>query len=60
MDCSSLVVIQAEKKWSSKLDRVLDEECGALERCEEEIVFRRARVVWLEQVKADDLGDRNQ
>ena len=31
------IVIQAEKHWSSKLDHVLDEEQGALERCEKEI-----------------------
>ena len=48
-----------EKKWSSKQDQVLDEEREALERCEEEIVVRKARVAWLEQMKADDLGDRS-
>ena len=59
-NCSSLVVIQVQKKWSSKLDRVLDEECGALERYKEEIVVRQAREAWLELVNVDDLGDRNQ
>ena len=37
----------------------MDEERGALERCEVEIVARRSRVAWLEQVQADDLGDRH-
>ena len=42
-----------------QLDHVLEEERGALERCEEEILARRSRVTWLEQIKADDLQDRN-
>ena len=40
-DCPSLVVVEAEKKWSTKLDNVLDEECKTLERCEDEIIVRR-------------------
>ena len=59
-DKSSVIVIQAEKCWSSKLNHVLEEEQGALEHCEKEITARRARVAWLEQVKADKLKDRNQ
>ena len=39
---------------------MLDQECGALERCEEEIIARRARVTQLEKVRANNLGDRNQ
>ena len=58
-DKSSVIVIQAEKHWSSKLDHILKEERGALECCEEEITERRARVTWLEQTKADELKDRN-
>ena len=56
-DRESLVVIQAEKKWSLKLNRVLIEERGVLERCEEEIIARRARVNHLEKVKADNLEE---
>ena len=56
----SLLVVEAEKKWSSKLDQVLDQERGALEKCEEEIFARRARVNHLEKVKAANLGDMNQ
>ena len=41
------------------MDHVLKEERGALERCEKELTARRARVAWLEQVKADDLQDQN-
>ena len=55
---SLVVVIQAEKHWITKLDCVLEEERGALERCEEEIIARRARVTWLEQTKADELNDQ--
>ena len=54
-----MIVIQVEKHWSSKLDHVLKEERGALERWEEEITARRARVAWLEQIKGDELNDRN-
>ena len=54
-----MTVIQTEKHWSSKLDHVLEEEQGALEWCKEEITARRARVVWLEQIKSDELKDRN-
>ena len=41
------------------MDHVLEEELGALERCKEEITARRARYAWLQQVKADNLQDRN-
>ena len=58
-DESPVTVIQAEKHWSSKLDHVLEEKQGALEHCKEEITARRARVAWLEQIKADELKDRN-
>ena len=58
-DNSSLAVIQYEKKWSTKIDGVFEEELGALEGCEEERVIRRTRVTWLEQIKADELSDRN-
>ena len=54
----SEVIVESEKHWTSKLEVALDEEQGALERCEVEIVVRRSRVAWLEQVQADDLGDR--
>ena len=37
-DRPSLVVVEAEKKWSTKLDNVLDEEGKTLERCEDEII----------------------
>ena len=53
------MVNKAEKKWSTKLDIILDKEQRTLERCEDEIVIRRERVAYLEQVKADDMGDRN-
>ena len=59
-NCESLVVFEAEKKGTSKLDRMLDQERGVLEICEEEIIARRARVMHLEKVRADNLGDRNQ
>ena len=51
-------MVASENKWKTKLEIALDEESGALDRCEAEIVFRRSRVAWLEQVQADDLGDR--
>ena len=37
----------------------MNEDRRALERCEDKIVVRWARVAYLEQVKADDLGDWN-
>ena len=43
-DESHVRVIQAETHWLSKLDHFLEEEQGVLERCEEEITDRRARV----------------
>ena len=43
-DRPSLVVIQAKKKWASKIDHVLEEERGALEQCEEESIVRRAEL----------------
>ena len=52
------VVVASENKWKTKLEIVLDEERSALHRCEAEMVVRRSRVAWLEQVQADDLGDR--
>ena len=55
---SSVVVVESEKKWTTKLEIALDEERSALDRCEAEIVVRRSRVAWLEQVQADELGDR--
>ena len=58
-DKSPVTVILVEKHWSSKLDYVLEEERGALERCEKEITASRARVAWLEQIKANELKDRN-
>ena len=39
-DRPSLVVVEAEKKWSTKLDNFLKEENRTLERCEDEIVER--------------------
>ena len=56
-DFSSEVIVESERKWSSKLEIALEEERGALERCEAEIVVSRSRVAWLEQVEADDQGD---
>ena len=47
-DRPSLAVIEAEKKWPSKLDNVLEEERRTLERCEDEIVVRREHVAYLE------------
>ena len=43
-DRPAIVVSKAEKKWSSKIDYVLDEERRTLERCDEEIIVRWARV----------------
>ena len=57
-DRPAIVVFEVEKKWSSKIDNVLEEERKALERCEEEIIIRRARVEHLERIKSDDQGDR--
>ena len=57
-DRPAIVVSEAEKKWSSKIDNVLEEERKALERCEEEIIIRRARVEHLEGIRLDDQGDR--
>ena len=54
------MVSEAEKKWSSKIDNVLEEERMALERCEEEIIIIRARLKHLAGIKLDDQGDRNQ
>ena len=56
-DESSVIVIQAEKHWTTKLDHVLKEQPGPLECCEEEITARRARASWLDQIKADELND---
>ena len=39
-DVSSDVIVESERKWRSKLEIALDEERGALERCEVEIVAR--------------------
>ena len=58
-DWPAIVVSEAEKKWSLKIDNVLEEERKALERCEEEIIIRRARVGHLEGIKLDDQGDQN-
>ena len=58
-DAAQVDVVQAEKHWSCKIDHVLDKERGALERCEVEGSARRSRVLWFEQVKADNLQDRN-
>ena len=58
-DRPAIVVSEVEKKWSSKIDNLLDEEGKALERCEEEIIIRRARVEHIERIKSDDQGDRN-
>ena len=58
-DVTPVTVVQAEKHWSQKLNHVLDEERGALEQCKVEVSARRSKVTWLEQVKADDLQDRN-
>ena len=55
----SPIVIQSEKQWSYRIDYVLEEEQGALERCEEESIIRRSRIAWLEKMKADELCDGN-
>ena len=52
------IIVQSEECWNSKLETALEEEHGALERCQVEIVARQSRVSWLELVQADDLGDR--
>ena len=57
-DVSSDVIVESERIWRSKLEIALDEERGALDRLEVEIIVRRSRVAWLEQVQADNLGDR--
>ena len=57
-DEPSAVVVQSDEHWSSKVEIALDEERRALERCQEEIISRQARVSWLEQVQADNFGDR--
>ena len=57
-DQPAIVVSEAEKKGSWKIDNVLEEERKALERCEEEIIIRRARVEHLERIKSDDQGER--
>ena len=54
-----MVVIKAEKHWTTQLDCIQEEERGALKLCEEEIVARRARVTWWEQIITDELNDRN-
>ena len=59
-DCPSFVVNEAEKKWTKKLDNVLDEEHRTLARCEDEIVARREQVAYLECLKIKNLGDHNQ
>ena len=58
-DAAPVVVVHAEKHWSSKIDHVLDEKCGGLECCEVEISAWRFRVSWLDQDKANNLLDRN-
>ena len=57
-DWPAIVVSEVEKKWSSKINNVWEEERNALERCEEENIIRRARVEHLERIKSDDQGDR--
>ena len=52
------IIVQSDEHWISKLEIALKEERRALERCQVEIVARQSRVSWLEQVQADDLGDR--
>ena len=52
------VVIQANRFWCSKIEVALDEERHALERCQEEIIARQARVSSLENIQADEFGDR--
>ena len=47
-DRPAIIVSIVEKKWSSKIDNVLNEERRTLERCEEEIIVRRAQVEHLE------------
>ena len=43
-DKPSDIVIQSNKFWCSKIEISLDEERRALERCQEEIIARQARV----------------
>ena len=52
------VVIQSNKFWCSKIEIALDEERRALERCQEEIIARQARVSCIEHIQADEFGDR--
>ena len=59
-DQPAIVVSEVEKKWSSKINNLLEEERKALERCKEEIIIRSARVEHLEGIKSDDQGDQNQ
>jgi len=46
-------VMLVEKQLNECIDRMLDQERSALERCEIEVVIRRSRVLWLEEVKSD-------
>ena len=59
-DRPAIVVSEVEKKWSTKINSILEEKRKALERCEEEIIIRRARVKHLEGINLDDQGDQNQ
>ena len=59
-DPPAIVISEVEKKWSLKIDNVLEEERKPLEKCEEEIIIRRARVEHIEGIKSYDQGDRNQ
>ena len=59
-DRPAIVVSEVEKKWSTKINSILEEKRKALERCEEEIIIRRTRVQNIEGIKSDDQGDQNQ
>ena len=50
-DRPAIIVSIVEKKWSSKIDNVLNEERRTLERCEEEIIVRRLRLNTLNELK---------
>lgn len=52
-DQAAVRVMLVEKQLNECIDRMLDQERNALDRCETEVVIRRSRVLWLEEVKSD-------
>ena len=52
-DQAAVRVMLVEKQLNECIDRMLDQEQSALERCETEVVIWRSRVLWLEKVMSD-------